>query len=233
MTTKKEKLARLTTILDSHDLGSEVIGSPRSFLLEMCLECERYRKLAGDPSAQFFIGNYKIASGRKVRMVFLSSCGKKVPVSKTNLFPTKKRSEEVNYVAQVRDAMRKTVDDQISEFRSSLPFKFTCQESGLTLRKDQKYDVDHWGKPFIQLADDWLLSEGVTYDDIVLCGPMNHKKIKDPDLSLSWAQYHSENCILTPLHPSANRSKGCGDYTSPESLLRGQSVANAAVSLDF
>lgn len=230
--TKKEKLRKLDLILESHDLGSEVIGSPRDYLLEICSACERYRKLALDPGSKFYVGNYKIASGRKVRMVFLQSGGRKVPLSKKNLFPTKKRNPGVNnYASEVRGAMRNMVSNQISEYRSTLPFSFSCFESGLTIRKGMKYDIDHSGKPFVRIADEWLLYQGITYEDVVLSGRPNAKKIKDPALAESWVNYHLEEAELVPVLASVNRSKGCGDYVSPPCLF--EERKKESINLEF
>lgn len=229
--TKKEKIRIYDGILNNHDNGEEIIGEPREYILSLCQESDRYRSLSEvGAKPRFHVSTYKIASGRRIRTIFISSKGKCIPLTKGNLFPTKKRgSKEAPYHNIVRKALRGMVEYQISEYRSSLPYSFSCYESGLTIRKGMKFDVDHTDVPFVKLVDDWLIENGLTYEEVVLSGTKNNKRIKDPELAESWLNYHFDYAQLVPVLSSINRSKGCGGYKSP-SIVFG---SGSAVSLDF
>jgi hypothetical protein len=80
-------------------------------------------------------------------------------------------------------------------------------------------DIDHLGRPFMQLADEWIETLGKTYCDLALVGPPNLKKFKDKALNEAWKLYHEDHARLIAICAAANRSKGSGDYTTPLEII--------------
>jgi hypothetical protein len=78
-----------------------------------------------------------------------------------------------------------------------------------------RVDIDHLGKPFVQIADEWIASLDLTYCDFVLVGPPNLKKFKDRAFNDAWQMYHEDHARLIAICAAANRSKGRGDYATP------------------
>jgi hypothetical protein len=80
-------------------------------------------------------------------------------------------------------------------------------------------DIDHLGRPFMQLADEWIETLGKTYCDLTLVGPPNLKKFKDNALNEAWKLYHEDHARLIAICAAANRSKGSGDYATPQRVI--------------
>ena len=78
--------------------------------------------------------------------------------------------------------------------------------------------MDHVELSFAELADSFIRGEGLVYSDVVLIGPPTAKKFKDLGLWENWYNYHLENAKFALVCASANRSKGCGEYRTPEEL---------------
>lgn len=82
-----------------------------------------------------------------------------------------------------------------------------------------RVDIDHLGKPFVQIADEWVESLGLTYCDFALCGPPNLKKFKEAKYNDAWAMFHEENARLIATCAAANRSKGASGYETPSEII--------------
>lgn len=224
--TKKDFDETLSRIIHNHRVNARVIGNPKEFVLRACNLCPTWSKLAADPAVEVYLRNVDIAGGRKVKLISLERGGSKQPVSKSKLldalYPAKKiktsaTPEEKHYNA-VKAAMRQAVSDQLSDYRYSVPLPTLCYISNKQLRKGQKTDVDHVGLSFSEIADNFLREKELTYCEIILQGPPTAKKFGDSELWREWKDYHRENASLRLVCASANRSKGAGDYVTPEEL---------------
>jgi hypothetical protein len=95
-------------------------------------------------------------------------------------------------------------------------------------------DVDHTGVPFSEIADIFMLQNKLKYTDIALIGPPTAKRFRSDSLWESWKKFHNEKARYAIVLASANRSKGCGEYQTPESLYGSFSAASVEdLSLDF
>jgi len=225
--TKKDYSEKITRIINNYRVGSRLIGEPRSFVLRSCSLCQRWSKMAQDPEVQVYLRNQDISSGHKVKMLFLEKGGFRQPVGKTNLinslYPIKKTASqatpEEKHFSAVKGAMRNGVSSQIKEFRSMQAFPVICYITGKKICKGQRTDVDHVGVPFAEICDLFFSERGMKYSDVVLVGPPTAKRFKDPVLWEEWKEYHRGIAKFALVFSSANRSKGCGDYTTPGELL--------------
>jgi hypothetical protein len=115
--------------------------------------------------------------------------------------------------------MRQLVDAQLRRYRSSLEYPIECHVTGKSLRPGMRVDIDHLGKPFVQLADEWVNSLGITYCDLTLCGPPNLKRFKEAKYNDAWQIFHEDNARLIAVCAAANRSKGASGYETPSDVL--------------
>jgi len=219
---------KFSDIVNNHRTGSKIIGKPRDFILTACRLTERWSKVANDPTVEVRIKSVK-AGPRKVKMVVLvrTSDGREQPCSKgqivDQLYPPRKiatsASPEKKHALAVRGSMRQAVDYQLRAYRKTLSFPCECWHTGRQIRIGMKLDIDHINKPFLQLCDEFLEANDLTYTDIPLCGPPNLKKFKDTKLWKSWQLFHEMHARLAPSLPKANRSAGSGEYQASEALL--------------
>jgi len=239
---KGEYSDKLGKIITNHRANSKLIGEPLDFVLRSCRLTEMWGKLGADPETVVYVRNVEISAGRKVKMLSLERSGTKQPVSKSKLvdalYPVRKVStaatpEEKNFNA-VKVAMRNGVALQLKAFRDSVTLPTICSETGLKIRKGMKTDIDHIGMPFSEIADKFVQSKGLKYTDITLVGPPTGKYIKDDQLRGEWVAFHMAHARYALVCSSANRSKGCGSYQTPEELY-GSFKAETPddLSLDF
>lgn len=240
--TKKDYTERLTRVINNHRVNARLIGEPREFILRSCRLSATWAKLAGDPEVEVYVRNIDIAGGRKVKLVALERAGTKQPVSKSKLidalYPPKKiatsATAEERHFNNVKAAMRSGVAGQLKEFRSNCCLPTVCYLTGKLLRKGHRTDVDHVGMSFAELADCFLSENGLVYTDIALVGPPNAKKFRDSNLWEEWQSYHLDRARFSLVCASANRSKGAGDYETPEELYGSFATEDPeSVSLDF
>lgn len=224
--TRKDYADKLSKIIANHRVNARLIGEPREFILRSCRLYQTWLKLASDPDVQVYIRNVDIAGGRKVKLVSLERGPTKQPVPKAKLidalYPPKKiktsATAEERHYNNVKVAMREGIKSQLKEFRDSVSLPVFCYLSGRELRKGSKTDVDHVGLSFSEIADSFLTSKGMVYTDITLVGPPTAKRFQASDLWAEWQRYHEQKATLNLVCASANRSKGAGDYTTPEGL---------------
>ena len=198
--------------------------------------------MAQKPDVLVYCRYQEMAGGRRVKMLSLESNGGRVPVPKGKLvealYPTKKTASaatlEEKHFNAVKAAMRRGVEHQLKEYKATVSYPIECLVTGRLLRKGIRVDVDHYGKPFSQIADEWVEHNMMTYADIVLCGPPTGKRIKEDLLWNSWKEWHKENARLAVVCAKANRQKGAAGYATPVELLGSfKPQADDEIDLDF
>jgi hypothetical protein len=240
---KGEFQKKLGNIVDAHRAGTKVIGKPRDFILTACRLSERYSKVANEEGVEVRLKNMKIGP-RKVKCIHLKrkSDGFEQPVPRgqlvDSLYPPRKTvrhaSPEKKHALAVRAAMRTAVDYQLRKFRKAVRLPAECVHTEKQIRIGMRWDVDHIGKPFLQLCDEWVELQGLKYLDLTLKGPPNLKKFKDDKLQKHWILWHETHATLAPSLPKANRSQGAGDYQASEALLGSLKKEDPGdVDLDF
>lgn len=239
---KKEYSETLGRIIDNHRANSKIIGMPRDFILRSCRLTDQWSKMSNDPEVCVYLRNIDIAGGRKVKMICLEIGIKRQPVPKAklidSLYPVKKTKvsatvEEKHHNA-VKAAMRRCVDSQLKDFRARTTYPLNCYLTGKRLIKGNKTDVDHVELSFAELADSFIRENGLKYSDVILTGPPTAKRFKDQYLWEGWFEYHLEKAKFALVCASANRSKGCGEYRTPEDLYGSfKSKDPDELSLDF
>jgi len=224
---KGEFTKKVGRIIDNNRANSRLIGEPRDFILRVCRLSARWEKLAQKTDTQVYLRYFDMAGGRRVKMISLEGGGAKQPVPKAKLvealYPTKKIAttatlEEKHFNA-VKAAMRRGVEQQLRDYKATTSYPIECLVTGRLLRKGTRVDVDHHGKPFAQLADEFIMENMMTYAEIILHGPPTAKKFKDEILWDSWKKYHREHARFAIVCASANRSKGAAGYATPVELL--------------
>jgi hypothetical protein len=225
--TKGEFSEKFSRIVNAHRAGSKLIGQPRDFVITACRLASKFSKVANEADVEVRLENYPCGP-RKVKMIILKRPdGFKQPVPKNQLvdqlYPPRvtKRAPnlERKHVTAVRAAMRQLVDPQLRRYRKTLQYPIECCVTGKQLRPGMRVDIDHLGKPFVQIADEWIASLDLTYCDLALVGPPNLKKFKDRALNDAWSLYHEDHARLIAVCAAANRSKGSGDYTTPSEIV--------------
>lgn len=240
---KGEYTEKIGRIIDNHRVNSKLIGIPKEFILRSCRLTDQWNKLSNEKETEVYLRNINIANGgRKIKMLCLERNGTQQPVGKQRLidllYPPKKISTsarpEENHYNSVRASMRSGISNQLKEFRSSVKLPITCRITGKPIKLGVKTDVDHCALSFSEIADLFLQSKGMVYTDITLIGPPTAKKFKDATLWQEWQDFHREKASYALVLASANRSKGCGSYCTPETLYGSFSVDDPdVVALDF
>ena len=224
---KGEFSDKLSSIVNQYRAGSKLIGKPRDFVITACRLADRFAKVANEEGVEVRVENYPCGP-RKVRMFVLRrQDGFKQPIPKQKLvdalYPPRKTARAPNlerkHVTAVRSAMRQLVDCQLRRYRKSLSYPIECYVTGKQLRPGMRVDIDHLGKPFVQIADEWVESLGLTYCDFALCGPPNLKRFKEAKYNDAWAMFHEEHARLIATCAAANRSKGASGYETPSHVM--------------
>jgi hypothetical protein len=87
---------------------------------------------------------------------------------------------------------------------------------------------------FSEIADNFLQEKGLKYSAVTLKGPPTAKVFTDSKLWQEWVAFHMAHARYSLTLASANRSKGCGDYTTPPELLGSFAKEDPEdLSLDF
>lgn len=239
---KKDYSEKLTRVINNHRANSRLTGEPKEFVLRSCRLISTWNKLASDPEVNVYLRYVDTAVGRKIKMLSLERKRTKQPVPKAklidSLYPTKKiatsaSAEEKHYNA-VKSAMRNAINYQLKDFRESVNLPVLCYLTDKTIKRGMRTDVDHVGLSFAEIADTFVKSRCLKYTDIGLVGPPTAKRFSDPKLWDSWKKFHEEMAKFSLVLASANRSKGCGDYKTPEDLYGSFSKEDPEdLSLDF
>ena len=239
---KGEFQKKLGMIVDAHRVNSKLIGKPKDFVLTACRLSSRFSKVANEQNIEVRMRNMKIGP-RSVKTIHLRrEDGFEQPVPRgqlvDQLYPPRKTVNhavpEKKHAMAVRAAMRQCVDYQLRNFRKAVRFPAECVHTGKQIRKGIRWDVDHIGKPFVQLCDEWVALHEMTYADVAIVGPPNLKRFKDSKLQNHWVLYHEMNATFAPSLPKANRSQGSGEYQASEALIGSFAGAEEDdVDLDF
>ena len=224
---KGEFTKKLGNIVDAHRVNSKLIGKPRDFILTSCRLASRFSKMANEPNIEVRLRNIQTGP-RKVKVLVLRrEDGFEQPVPRGQLvdclYPPRKTvkhaSQEKKHALAVRSAMRTAVDYQLRDYRKTLQYPVECFHTQRQIRRGMRLDIDHIGKPFLQLCDEFVASFDLTYCDIILCGPPNLKRFKEDELQKAWVLFHEVHARLAPSAPKANRSAGSGEYQASEALI--------------
>ena len=238
---KGEFSSQIASIIKNHRAGVRVIGSPRDTVLLACRLTDRFSEVANRPDTELRIENCKVGP-RKVKMLVMRQGGKDYPVPKgqlvDQLYPAKKivtsASPEKRHALAVRATMRRLVDQQLRNYRKTLKYPFECFRSGKMIRMGMKYHIDHVGKPFIQLADEFVAGHNLTYCDIEIYGPPNLKSFRNKGLQTGWQEFHKIHARLAPTLAKENMSSGSGNYNASEALIGTfEGSSEDDVDLDF
>ena len=240
--TKTEFSEKLGRIIKNFRANSKLIGEPREFVLRCCKLTERWSKLANDAEVIIYLRNIETAGNRKVKMISLERGATRQPVPKAKLvdelYPVKRIAtsatpEEKHYNA-VKAAMRGGVYYQLKAYRDGVNLPIICSITGKKIRPGMKTDVDHIGTTFSEIADEFVREKCLNYSRISLKGPPTAKVFSDSALWEEWVAFHLSRARYALVCASANRSKGCGDYTTPPELLGSFSKEDPEdLALDF
>ena len=179
-----------------------------------------------------FVIKYTQVAGRRLKMLHLVSenSGSLIILTKAKLHPEgHSRASRVVTRSLVLQAMRQAVDYQIKEFRSKekahrkrlaeegsydeLRRLITCPISGkLMVGSGAKLHVDHYRKPFIQIADEYLESKKLdNYLGLAIKFRYGKPYLLEPE---SWQEWHKQEACLQLVNGKANIKKGAGGYKS-------------------
>jgi len=75
-----------------------------------------------------------------------------------------------------------------------------------------KLAIDHTGKPFAQIVDEFLDSEGTVLDDVVVVWAGRAGEFRCRQLADKWCTWHDKHAKLAGLCRSCNSAKGSGGY---------------------
>ena len=224
---KTEFSQKIGRIVQNFRASSKLIGEPKDFVLRCCKLTDQWGKMAVDPETEVYLRNIEIAGGRKIKMISLERGGTRQPVPKQKLidalYPTKKIAtsatpEEKHYNA-VKQAMRGGIFYQLKAFRDACGDGVVCSITGKKIRLGMRTDVDHIGMTFSEIADAFIREKGLNYSLVTLKGPPTAKVFADRELWEQWIAYHLQHARYSLTLASANRSKGCGGYQTPEDLI--------------
>jgi hypothetical protein len=225
--TKTEFSEKIGRIIKNFRANSKLVGEPKDFVLRCCKLTERWSKLANDPEVVVYLRNLETAGNRKVKMISLERGTTKQPVPKAKLvdelYPVKRiatsASPEEKHYNAVKQAMRGGIFYQLKAYRDSCGPSGICSISGKKIRPGMRTDIDHIGMTFSEIADSFLKDKNLTYSSVTLKGPPTAKVFADSNLWEQWVAYHLQHARYSLTLASANRSKGCGDYTTPPELI--------------
>ena len=238
---KGEFAKKVSNIVDAHRANTRIIGKPKDFILTACRLSEKFSEVANRQEVEVRISYWK-AGPRKVKIIVMKQGGKEYPVPKgqlvDSLYPPRKTvnhaSPEKKHAALVRAAMRQAVDYQLRAYRKTLKYPVTCHHTEAIIRVGMRLDIDHVHKPFLQLCDEFISGESLTYAEVKVVGPPNLKRFDDKKLGKGWVLYHEMHARLAPSSPKANRSAGSGEYQASEALYGSfEGSPDDDVNLDF
>jgi len=76
----------------------------------------------------------------------------------------------------------------------------------------KRLDIDHEGKPFAQIADEFLAANALTLQTLKVKYLDNAFKLQGRALRKQWQEYHDGEAVLKGVCHSCNCSKGSGGY---------------------
>ncbi len=211
----------LKEILTKHIINENL---PAGMLAELEDYIFSLPRFSGHRGCNFIIKMAPAYGARRVKALHIITAhsGFALPVFASQLSQPKKAKSTKSTRAEVIAAMREAIRYQIDEYRAELRELRASVDKNSLLYKELiicpltrkrligACHVDHWGKPFIQIADEWLASLGFeAYSNIML----NRGRLPN-DILQSWQDYHKKHAKLQLVSKSANLKKGASGYIS-------------------
>jgi hypothetical protein len=193
-------------LVDKHTLTEE--DTARIF--EVLAKCPTL-KFITPTTHTLLVGSYKIASGRRVRVIMAKVEGTPpMPISKARVLAQVygKPTSKPNVFRTLCAACRNIITPQIEAFRASKELPAVCPLSGRVLRHWGEIHIDHAHPPFVSLVRAWLEEEGLTAEGVKVSGARNNKTLTSETLRRSWYDYHALKAVLQLSYKKANLSKG-------------------------
>lgn len=220
-------------------LAKSVCGKPiraewASQLMPKLQEAKPYAKRALRPDAKLMCVFRKFGPKKQKFLMLTNDAGDELIIAKgkllSALYPSKsKQTPEQKHRAEVLKVMRNIIKPQIKEFRIKTKAKIVqlseqgfmqearelnkCKLSGRSLNSC-KTAVDHI-TPFVQLVDNWLIANSLTFDAIALKGRGQYRHFADADLATNWFTYHAQYAELQMACSRANSKAGKKGYIHP------------------
>lgn len=118
-------------------------------------------------------------------------------------------------LAKVKAALRTEVDPEIIDYRTK---RFAgsptvlCAISGKPLT-ERRCEVHHSVKPFLQIVDEFLLSNQHRWDEMETeaAGATGYR-LRDRAMAADWASFHRTHATLEIVSPEENRALGASGY---------------------
>lgn len=210
--TKKELCAEIDLLLENVS-GSKIYYTDR--------EAKRLHKILSS------IGKYKnsIANSNHFKVTWRTTKGRKykclnivlhnqklVPVTKTAIrkLGTKGPSQR----AMILEEMRRVIEPQIIKVKRTELKRLKTFEMRFVSTKN--IHIDHQKVTFIELACNWVISEG--YHNF---SSLPGKRVRGgrwqfpPELEESWYNYHKEHATLVPVEAKINLAEGARGFKAP------------------
>ena len=136
------------------------------------------------------------------------------------------RTLDVSWVKCLRNLYEKHDKSKAKRQRAISAFRSEAERCQGMQQAHEKYDVgccdacgkacklavDHDGKPFAQIVDEFLDHKGATLDSIALAWTGLSHEFRCRQLAAQWHKWHDEHAKLIGLCQSCNSSKGSGGY---------------------
>lgn len=125
-------------------------------------------------------------------MVVVNAIGEQKPFS----FHKYLTRGALSRLSKVMAALRTEIDDQVSTFRAG-----------------RGGHVHHAGKPFLQIADEFLIAHSALWWQMEMeaAGATGYR-LKDRHIAAIWCAFHGSNVVFTMLTPQQNLALGASGY---------------------
>lgn len=203
--TKKEVLEMIDEVLNTTAPGNKIYHRTDKDTKKLTRALKKIPKFneAILKSDYYKVERRKSKKGKSYKcLVIVQWNGRKVAVTKTAI---KEVGKEWNKRSAVLAELRTLAEDDIKRFRERNVPRWARAE-GL--------HIDHI-TPFIQLACEWVMSEGYkSFEE--LPGRKYYKRfLLDKNLQESWQQYHKENAKLKAVSAKVNLRESAKGYEAP------------------
>lgn len=126
-------------------------------------------------------------------------------------FSYRKALSAPSHRAEVLATMRRSISDQIAEFRQATfadTATIACPITGETLTRDHG-QVDHHDPTFIELAHEFAeLAGGWDRIELTSSDGLIGKEFRHDVVGQGWQQWHRQHATLRYIHPGANQRRG-------------------------
>jgi hypothetical protein len=118
-------------------------------------------------------------------------------------------------LAKVMAALRVEVDQQITEYRTKRFDGVTTVLSAISGKPlaERRCNVHHDGKPFLQIVDEFLLSNKHRWQDMETeaAGATGYR-LRDRVIAADWTTFHRNHATLEIVSPEENLQAGASGY---------------------